>query len=73
MLRKIDNHKFTAAINKGLLVIMYDEGWEDLVDSRTQFASDDEALAYLGQGWEEFDPNAELKAKGLKWNGYCYA
>lgn len=75
MLRKTDNHKFTASIsNAGLVTVMYDEGWEDLVDYRQQFASEIEARAHLlATDWEEFDPNAALKAAGLKWNGYCYA
>jgi hypothetical protein len=72
MFRQIDNHKRTATIAKGLLTVWGDDGWENLLDSRTQFASDAEAKQWLGEGWEEYDPNADLKARGFVWNGYSY-
>ena len=75
MYRKIDDHRYTASVNEtGFVVEMYDEGWEKLVASNTQHNSKADALAWLaGRGYEEYDPNASLKAMGLVWNGYCYA
>lgn len=73
MYRKITNHKYTATVTRGVLTKMFDDGWEDLLDSRQTFSSDAEAIAWLGSEWEEFDPNADLKAKGFVWDGCCYA
>ncbi len=73
MFRQIDNHKRTASVKNGIVTIMGDDGWETLLDCRMTFKSDAEALEWLSIGWEEFDPNAGLKAMGLVWNGYCYA
>ena len=73
MFRRIDNHKRTAAVTGNTVTIMFDDGWETLLDCRQTFASQAEAKAWLADGWEEFDPNAELKAKGFVWNGHCYA
>lgn len=74
MFRKIDDHHYTASISKGVVTKMFDDGWENLLDCRIAFASDAEAAAHLVKdGYEEFDPNAHLKAIGLVWNGYCYA
>ncbi len=74
MYRKIDDHKRTATTYEGTVTVMFDDGWENLLDYRRTFANDGEAAAWLvADGWEEFDPNAELKAKGFVWNGSCYA
>lgn len=76
MFRKADNHKATAFIStKGNeITFMQDDGWENLLDSRMSVKSEGEARHVLEvRGYEEFDPNADLKAKGMKWNGYCYA
>lgn len=73
MYRQIDNHKRTATIAKGTITIMCDDGWETILDCRIPLGSDAEAKAWLAVGWEEFDPNADLKAAGFVWNGYCYA
>lgn len=75
MFRKIDNHKQTASVNKnGLVVAMFDDGWEDLVDFKMECGSEEKGRAFLiGRGYEGYDPNAALKAAGLVWNGSCYA
>lgn len=75
MFRKADDHKRIASVSNGIVTMMFDDGWEDLLDSQMTFKSDDEAVAFLTKDgiWEEFDPNASLKAAGLVWNGYCYA
>lgn len=76
MFRQADNHRRTASIRKdNSVIVMCDDGWEEIVDYHTSpFAGEAEARAYLvGCGFEEFDPNADLKAKGFVWNGFCYA
>lgn len=76
MFRKIDNHKYTAAIStKGNLVtVIYDDGWENLVDTKIDIKNEAEGRKLLiDRGYEEYDPNAELKAQGYVWNGYMYA
>lgn len=73
MYRKIDDHKRTATIHNGVVTMMCDDGWDNLLDCRMTFVNDIAAAAWLAEGgWEVFDPNADLKAKGFVWNGYCY-
>ena len=73
MYRKIDDHKRTATIHNGIVTMMYDDGWENLLDCKHSFPTNKEASAWLiAGGWEEFDPNADLKAKGFVWNGSYY-
>lgn len=74
MFRKSDDHKRTASLSKtGLVTVMFDDGWEDLLDYRRQFESESMGRAYLlATGFEEYDPNAALKAAGFVWNGYNY-
>jgi hypothetical protein len=52
--------------------MMCDDGWEDILDCRITFANDEAAKTFLAHEWEEYDPNAELKAAGFVWNGYYY-
>lgn len=74
MYRKINDHKRTATVAGGVLTMMYDDGWDNMLDCRRVFPGDDAAVAWLeADGWELFDPNAELKAKGFVWNGMFYA
>lgn len=75
MYRKPADPKRTAAVApNGTVTVSYDTGWETLVDCRLTFASAEAAKAHLiADGWEEYDPNAALKAQGFVWNGYCYA
>jgi hypothetical protein len=75
MFRKIDNHKQTASFNakKLEIVVMYDDGFEDILDYRTACANEDEARAYFDRnGFEEYDPNAELKAQGFVFKNGIY-
>lgn len=75
MFRKTSNHKSTASISRdNTVTVMCDDGWDTIVDYRADFASYAEAAAHLtSRGYEEYDPNADLKAKGFVWNGYIYA
>ncbi len=75
MYRMTANHKRTASINPktNQVVAMSDDGWEDILDYRMDFASQAEAAAYLvGAGYEEYDPNAALKAMGMVFINGCY-
>lgn len=75
MFRKIDNSKYTAHIStKGdLVTISYDDGWENLISSRITVANEAAGRALLlARGYEEFDPNADLKAAGFVWDGCSY-
>jgi hypothetical protein len=73
MWRKIGDPKRTAAVNGDVLTVMYDDGWDNLLDYRRVFPSGSDAGAWLvADGWEEFDPHTDLKARGFVWNGYCY-
>lgn len=74
MFRRIGDHKHTAAVSKcGLVTAVYDDGWENILSFRMQHATEAEGIAYLLEsGWEEYDPNAELKAQGFVWNGANY-
>jgi hypothetical protein len=74
MWKKIGNAKRTATIHGGVVTMMFDDGWENLLDCRRTFSNDIAAATWLQMDdWEEFDPNADLKAKGFVWNGHCYA
>lgn len=75
MYRKTSNHSYTASLSKAnRVVVMYDDGAEDILSYRADFDTEAEALAYLAEeGFEVYDPNAALKAAGLVWNGSCYA
>lgn len=80
MYRQIENTKRTADIatrgpNAGrLITVSYDDGWEVLLDTKVTVANVEAAQAWLqANGYEEFDPNASLKAKGMVWTGYVYA
>ena len=73
--RKIDNHRCTAAYNahRGAIIAMYADGFEDIVDFRHPCNSEKEAIEYFRQnGWETYDPNAELKAQGFVFRDGCY-
>ncbi len=73
MWRKTEDPKRTATVQGGVLTMMYDDGWDNLLDCRRVFPSGTDAAAWLAaDGWEEFDPNADLKAKGFVWNGCSY-
>ncbi len=79
MYRKIEDHKSTAAVGqdrntkKWMVTAMYDDGWENILDYRMEVASEAEGIAHLiASGFEEYDPNAKLKAGGFVWNGYYY-
>lgn len=67
MFRKIDNHKLTATVTaNGYVRIMCDVGDEDILDCHFNRASEAAGIAELiGMGFEEFDPNAGLKAMGM--------
>jgi hypothetical protein len=74
MWRKIGDAKRTATIHNGVVTVMFDDGWENLLDCRQTFSNDIAAATWLQMGdWEESDPNADLKAKGFVWNGHYYA
>lgn len=62
--REIKNHKRTASFHKGEVTIMCDDGWEEILDCRFS-CSQAEAEAFFANGWEAYDPNAELKARGF--------
>lgn len=63
MYRQITNHKRTASYSKGTVTVMCDDGWETMIDCRFT-ATQAEAEAFFAAGWEAYDPNADLKAKG---------
>ena len=67
MFRKIDNHKKTASIGRDLRVrVMTDDGFEDILDFHFDVASEAEGVSrLLEMGFEEYDPNAHLKAQGM--------
>ena len=75
MFRKIENHKITAAIaNNGKRVtVMCDDGWEDIIDHIRDIENEQEGRDYLAAcGFEEYDPNAHLKAQGMVFINGCY-
>ncbi len=73
MWKKITDPKRTASVYKGIITMMYDDGWEDILDCRFSCESDAAAIEHLkSTGWVEYDPNAELKAAGFVWNGSNY-
>ena len=66
MFRKTTDHKQTASIHNGIVTKMYDDGFDNMLDCRVTFGSDSQARACLeAEGFEEFDPNASLKAMGM--------
>lgn len=67
MFRKISNHKSTASIGRDLRVrVMSDDGFEDILDFHFDVSSEAEGVARLTEmGFEEYDPNASLKASGM--------
>ena len=64
MYRQISNTKRTASYHKGFVTICCDDGWETILDCRFS-ATQTEADTFFTNGWEAYDPNAELKAKGF--------
>lgn len=78
MFKNTKNEKSTAAVGfvrgEWMVTVMCDVGDEDILDYRKPVSSEAEGIAYLlGAGYEEYDPNASLKAAGLVWNGSIYA
>lgn len=67
MFRQIDNHKRTAAIGTDNRVrVFIDDGWEDILDHHFDVVDEAEGRERLtAMGFEEFDPNAHLKAQGM--------
>lgn len=74
MYRKITDHKWTASIGRDLRVrVMGDDGWEEILDHHFDVASEQEGHDRLiAMGFEEYDPNADLKAKGMVFLNGCY-
>lgn len=79
MFRQINNHKRTATvgfnrrIGKMMVTVMCDDGWEDILDHHFDVANEQEGRARLiAMGFEEFDPNAHLKAMGMVFINGCY-
>jgi hypothetical protein len=77
MFRKIDNHKRTASVgfvNGGWrITAMCDDGWDDIIDFWSPVANEAEGVETLkSMGYEEYDPNAHLKAMGMVFINGCY-
>lgn len=74
MFRKINDQKYTASIGRDFRVrVMYDDGFEDILSHHFDVGSETEGSARLIEmGFEEYDPNAELKAKGMVFINGCY-
>lgn len=74
MFKKTANTKYTASASEaGFVVVMYDDGWEDIVSMTMTCADKAAGMAWLAaNGFEEYDANAGLKAAGFAWNGHCY-
>lgn len=74
MFRKIDNHKYTASVNaKGYVRIMCDVGDEDILSCHFERETEAAGIAALIEmGYEEYDPNARLKAMGMVFIDGCY-
>lgn len=73
MFKSTKNEKSTAAVGfvqgQWMVTVMCDDGFEDIIDYRKSVATEAEGIAYLlDAGYEEYDPNASLKAAGLVWN-----
>lgn len=67
MFRMISNHKKTASVGRDLRVrVMTDDGFEDILDYHFDVSSEAEGVRrLLDMGFEEYDPNASLKAQGM--------
>ena len=74
MFRQIVNHKRTAQVGRDNRVrVMCDDGWEDILDHHFDVANEAEGTARLiDMGFEEYDPNARLKAQGMVFINGCY-
>jgi hypothetical protein len=79
MFRQITNHKRTATVafvrrmNAIMVTVMCDDGFEEILDHQYEVATEAEGIANLiAAGYEEYDPNAELKAKGMVFINGCY-
>lgn len=74
MFRKITDHKTTASVGRDMRVrVMYDDGWEDILSFHFDVKSEEEGVARLIEmGFEEYDPNAHLKAQGMVFINGCY-
>lgn len=73
MFRKIDNHKRTASVNGKMIVGMFDDGCEDILDFRRTVENEEAGRKLLIEmGYEEYDPNAHLKAMGMVFIDGCY-
>lgn len=66
--------KYTASItNTAEVIVMYDDGWENILAEKRQFSSQADATAWLeGRGFQSYDPNASLKAAGMVFINGCY-
>lgn len=74
MFRKADNHKYTASVDRyGKVTIMCDVGDETILDCHFNRANEAAGIAELiAMGYEEFDPNARLKAMGMVFRNGIY-
>lgn len=74
MFRKITDHKLTASVNQyGYVRIMADVGDEDILSEHFNRANEADGIAALIEmGFEEYDPNAALKAAGMVFINGCY-
>jgi len=70
MFRMVNNHKRTATVVENEITCMSDDGFDEILDCRFGVgANEDDAASWLlANGYEEFDPAADLKAKGFVWN-----
>jgi hypothetical protein len=75
MYRNATNHKQTASINPKTneIIVMYDTGCDDILDYRLPCASKEDAELHLKAcNFEEYDPNASLKAAGFVFSNGIY-
>jgi hypothetical protein len=66
--------KLTASINSANeVVVMCDDGFENILSYRATFTTKAAAEAHLTEGgFTAYDPNAHLKAMGMVFINGCY-
>lgn len=68
MFRHTTKKGYTAEINKDgtRATIYFDDGWDEMIDRTIPTKDESEARKILTElGFEEYDPNANLKSKGM--------
>lgn len=79
MFRQINNTKRTAFVGQDRntkawkVTVMCDDGWDNILDYHMEVANEAAGIAHLiTSGFEEYDPNAHLKAQGMVFINGCY-